>query len=109
MKSWQWAARAAVSIVGLAQLPPHGNVVAHRTGQQKRVLRHQPHIGAELVVAEVRQRNAIQRDAARLRRVEAQQQAQQRGLATAGVADQAIETTGWNVQRQIVQHHGAGS
>ena len=36
----------------LTQIAPHGDVVAHTAGEQKRVLRNQAHIGAEVRVAE---------------------------------------------------------
>src|SRR5471030_409486 len=88
----------------LRQAAPHVDVLARRGGQQEGVLRHQAELGAELLVGDGVQRHAVDGDAAVARRIKAQQQRQQRRLAAAGVADDAVEGARRYRQRQIVQH-----
>ena len=82
----------------------HGDVLAHAGPQQKWVLRHQPHVGAKVLVAEMRQRRAIDFNAPGLRRIKAQQQAQERGLAAAGMPHHPKKGARGNVQVQVAQH-----
>src|SRR5450759_3457369 len=84
---------------------PHGNVIAHAGRQQKRVLRHKPHVGTEMRVAEMSQGHAIHGDITRLRLVKAQQEVEQGGFATTRVPYQSVKTTGGNLQAKVVQDH----
>ena len=108
MKSWMCAARAAASICSRAELAAHGDVLARRRRQQERLLRHHADARAEVLLADGLDRRAVDADRARRRRIEAQQQRQQRGLAAAGVADDAVETAGGDLQVQPVQDGMAG-
>ncbi len=52
MKSCACAARAAASIAFVRQAAAHVDVFARRGGQQERVLRHQAHVGAEVLIVD---------------------------------------------------------
>ena len=93
---------------GRTELATHVNVVAGVGGQQKGFLRHQAHRLSEGVVAQVLHRLAVDVQRARGRRVKAQQQRQERAFAAAGVAHDAHELTGRDVQVQPVQYRVAG-
>ena len=82
----------------------HRDVFAGAGRQQERVLRHDGDSVAEMRFADRVHRRAVDADAAGGRRVEAQQQRQQRALAATRVADDAVETAGLDAQVHIVQH-----
>ena len=69
--------------------PRQRDIVSHRGGEQEGLLRHPADRRAQRVHLVFLQRHAVPADAAGRQRVLAQQQAQQRGLAAAGGADDA--------------------
>ena len=92
----------------VGQRPAHGNVLARRGRQQERLLRHHADALAEVVLGDRLDRRAVDADRAGRGRIEAQQQRQQRALAAAGVADDAMEAARIDPQVQPVQHRAAG-
>ena len=75
-----------------------GDVVAHRAGEQERLLRHDAELAAVRVEVEVAQVDAVDRHRARRRVVEAGDQLDERRLAGAGLAHERDGLAGRDVQ-----------
>jgi hypothetical protein len=94
----------ALGDLGLGQafaLQAEGDVLPHREVREQRVaLEH--HVDRPLVGRQVRPGPAVQHDAARGRRLEARQHAQQRALAAARRAQQREDLALGDVQADVV-------
>ena len=88
--------------------PAHRDVLARAGREQERLLRHQADRAPEVRVGEPFDGLTVDQQRAGRCRVEAQQQRQQRALAAAGVADDADELPGFDLQVQPVQHRSTG-
>ena len=86
-----------------------GDVVGDRAGEEEALLRHDPELPPQRLLRDVAEVDAVDRDAALGRVVEAGDQLRDRRLAGAGVADERDGRPGRDVEVDAVQHLGAGA
>ena len=101
------AGSAHVFRAGLGACIAH--VLQHAGGEDHRLLRHQGDAAAHGLRVGGRERHAVEADAARLRIVEAQQQLEHRGLASAGGADQRHAFARRDGEAEVGQGRRVGS
>ena len=94
--------------IGIGAVAPEADVVGGARAEQHRILRHEREAAAKIGQRERAKIDAVERDAALLRIVEAQQQLEHRALAGAGRPDQRDRFAGFDREREIVQRRAVG-
>ena len=94
----------ALDVAARQRRPAQADVVGDAAREEIHVLQHQAADAAQLGEVELADVDAVDEDAPALDVVEAQQQADDRGLAGAGRADDADPLPGRHLERDVAQH-----
>ncbi len=96
--------RRALDLLVRRARPAETDVLPHGVGEEKRILRHEPHLASQRLERHLADVPAVYENAARRRPVEIEEQGRERGLARAGAADEGGGASRRNLEGNVIQH-----